>query len=73
MTILSKLAIATQTSKLDEATECCNKSLWGKYNAIFMKFYLEHFFRRIVHLLLAFMNSIQAIYNFKSLGRNVDI
>ena len=38
-----------------------------------MKCYLENFFRRVVHLLLAFMNSIQAIYNFKSLGRNVNI
>ena len=28
--------------------------------------------QRIVHLLLAFMNSIQAIYNFDSLGTKVD-
>ena len=33
--------------------------------------YIKHSFRRIVHLLLAFMNSIQAIYNFQSLGRKV--
>ena len=35
--------------------------------------YNKHSFRRIVHLLLAFMNSIQAIYNFPSLGRKVTI
>ena len=33
--------------------------------------YIKHSFRRVVHLLLAFMNSIQAIYNFQSLGRKV--
>ena len=38
---------------------------------VFVICYLEHSFRRIVHLLLAFMNSIQAIYNFQSLGRKV--
>ena len=54
--------MVTQTSKwlMDEAMESCIM-----YNALYS--------RRIVHFLLAFMNSIQAIYNFKSLGRNVNI
>ena len=41
------------------------------YSNYFRRAGVQQVDRRIIHLMLAFINSIQAIYNFPSLGREV--